>query len=112
MIPCCRLAIIAACMAAFLIPAATAQQTRLPCAPRADVMARLAAEYSERVIFRGIAQTVMMELFWSPTRRSFTVAITRPDRMTCLIMGGESGELVPLPGSMQKSGSEGGRGGA
>ena len=86
----------AAFMAAFLIPAAAAQ-TQLPCAPRADVMARLAAEYSERVIFRGIAQNVMMELFWSPTRRSFTVAITRPDRLTCLIMGGESGELVPPP---------------
>ena len=98
----------AAFMAAFLIPAAAAQ--RVPCAPRADVMARLAAEYSERVIFRGIAQNVMMELFWSPTRRSFTVAITRPDRMTCLIMGGESGELVPLPGSIQKSESGGGDG--
>jgi len=38
-----------------LIPAAAAQQTQLPCATRADVIARLAAEYSKRVIFRGIA---------------------------------------------------------
>ena len=98
-----RAAIIAAFMAAFLIPAAAAQQ--IPCAPRADVMARLADEYSERVIFRGIAQNLMLELFWSPMRQSFTVTITRPDRLTCLIMGGESGELVPPP--VRSEGSDG-----
>jgi len=88
--------LIAAILAAFLIPA-TASAHQIQCGPRAEVIARLASQYSERVIFRGIAQNAMMELYWSPSRRGWTVAVTTPNRVTCLVVGGKTGEPIPVP---------------
>lgn len=86
------LAITAACMAAFLC--APAWTHEIPCSQREKIVSQLQNKYREAVIMRGIVSGSMMELFYSPSRRSWTVLVTRPDGTSCLILGGENAQLI------------------
>ncbi len=65
------------------------------CAPRADVVQRLAEIYGETRRSIGIArQGAVMELFASDQSGSWTITITMPEGVTCLIATGQSFEAL------------------
>lgn len=73
------------------------------CAPRQGVLAQLTQKYGETRRGIGIAGNAqMMELFASATTGSWTITVTLPDGMMCLVATGQSfeplSEALPAPG--------------
>jgi hypothetical protein len=63
------------------------------CGPRDDVIKRLTETYGETRQGIGIArQGAVMEVYASATSGSWTITVTLPDGMTCLIASGQSYE--------------------
>ncbi|WP_170333357.1 hypothetical protein [Ruegeria arenilitoris] len=63
------------------------------CAPREDVVKRLVETYGETRRGLGIArQGAVMEVYASDQTGSWTIAVTLPDGMTCLIATGQAYE--------------------
>ena len=88
-----RLALTAALLAAFFVPAAEAQQ--LPCAPRAEIVPSLQTMFGEQAVFRGVLGGNIFELFLSASG-DWTGLVTRPDMLSCFLIAGEGGEITPL----------------
>ncbi|MFC3117874.1 hypothetical protein [Jhaorihella thermophila] len=73
------------------------------CAPRAQVVERLAAAYGEVPHSIGLtAQGVVVELFASELTGTWTITATRADGRTCLVASGEAFDTIarpaPIPG--------------
>ncbi|WP_319546143.1 hypothetical protein [Ruegeria conchae] len=65
------------------------------CAPRADVIKRSAQTYGETRRGIGIArQSAVMEVFASDQTGSWTIVVTLPEGVTCLIPSGQSFEAL------------------
>ncbi len=65
------------------------------CAPRADVLQRLTEAYGETRRGIGITrQGAVMELFASDQSGSWTITVTLPDGMTCLVASGQAYEQM------------------
>ncbi len=78
------------------IMALAAQQVQAQnCAPREDIIQRLAETYGETRRGIGIArQGAVMEVYASDSSGSWTITVTLPDGVTCLIASGQSYEDV------------------
>lgn len=75
--------------------AANAQTTTASCAEREQVVERLASKYGETRQSVGLARNnSVMEVFASEETGTWTIALTLPDGMTCLIAAGEAFEAV------------------
>jgi len=72
------------------VPAYAAQQ----CAPRAIVVAGLAANYAETPRLMGISGVQMMEVFASDAG-TWTITVTSPEGVTCLVASGGSFRASP-----------------
>ncbi|NVO56548.1 hypothetical protein HW561_12190 [Rhodobacteraceae bacterium B1Z28] len=69
-------------------------QTR-NCAPRADVLERLAGTFGETRKGIGLARRgAVMEVLASDQTGSWTITVTLPDGMTCLVATGQSYETL------------------
>ena len=73
------------------------------CAPRPVVLDRLGEDYGETRQSIGLSgQGAVIEVFASPETGSWTIIVTRPDGITCLVAAGEAFEamagMVPPPG--------------
>jgi len=68
------------------------------CGPRDAVVERLTNQYSEAVHARGLAQngTVFIEVWGSVESGSWTITVTNPAGLTCLIGSGQSFETVEV----------------
>ncbi len=76
----------AASMAAFLLPQAAAAQSL--CGERTAVLAGLAERFAERPAAAGLAANgQIVELLVAPDG-SWTLLLSRPDGVSCLIAGG------------------------
>ncbi|WP_377191268.1 hypothetical protein [Ruegeria meonggei] len=65
------------------------------CAPRSDVVNRLAETYGETRRGIGIArQGAVIEVFTSDRTGSWTITVTLPDGMTCLVASGQTYETM------------------
>ncbi|WP_170573854.1 hypothetical protein [Ruegeria atlantica] len=65
------------------------------CAPREDVMKRLAETYGETRRSIGIArQGAVMEIYASDQTGSWTITVTLPDGITCLVASGQAYEAM------------------
>lgn len=65
------------------------------CAPRQDVIERLAETYGETRRGLGLArQGAVMEIFASDQSGSWTITVTLPDGMTCLVATGQAFEAL------------------
>ncbi len=65
------------------------------CAPRADVIQRLAETYGETRRGIGVArQGAVMEVFASEGTGSWTIVVTLPDGTSCLIASGQGYEAL------------------
>jgi len=66
------------------------------CAPHDDLLAELARIYKERLFAIGVtSRGALIEITVSPSG-TFTVIVTQPPGISCMVMGGEAWELVPL----------------
>lgn len=82
-----------------LAQAQTHAQTQAQCAPREQVLATLSDRYGESRRAIGLAaNATVMEVFASETG-SWTITVTLPDGLQCLVASGEHFEPVqdPLP---------------
>lgn len=63
------------------------------CAPRADVVAHLNEKFSETRQGMGLAaNSTVMEVFASEATGTWTITVTTPQGITCLIASGQSYE--------------------
>ncbi len=80
------------------IMALAAQQVQAAgqnCAPREDVLTRLHETYGETRRGLGLArQGAVMELFASGESGSWTITVTLPNGITCLVTSGQAYEEV------------------
>jgi hypothetical protein len=86
----------------FAAPLATSPAAALQCGQSDAVTITLAERYGEIRHALGLAQNgVVMELYAAPSG-SWTITITRPDGMTCLVAAGDSFQslatALPPPG--------------
>lgn len=84
--------IILAALAVCLAVPAPAQTS---CAPRENVVKRLAEGYGESRQAMGLGgNNAVMEVFASEETGSWTITVTLPNGMTCLLASGQSFENV------------------
>lgn len=63
------------------------------CAPRKTVLERLNNHYGETLQVSGLgANDAVVELFAAPGTGTWTITVTLPNGMTCLVASGESYE--------------------
>lgn len=91
-------------LAMLILIAGGADARSANCAPREVVVDRLATAYGETRHSMGLgAQGAVMEVFASHTSGSWTITVTLPDGLTCLIASGQAFEAMadhlPKPGS-------------
>ncbi|KIC28160.1 hypothetical protein, partial [Leisingera sp. ANG-S5] len=80
-------------LAAVTMAAAPAAAQSRNCAPRDAVIKRLAEKYGESRQSIGMGQQGMvMETFASADTGSWTITVTTPNGMTCLVASGQSYE--------------------
>ena len=69
------------------------------CAPRDTVVDALTNRYEEGVQSRGLAQAGIVETWGNPETGTFTIAVTLPNGMTCMVASGEAFEILdPVTG--------------
>jgi hypothetical protein len=74
---------------------ATAEQQVLSCAQRDDMVKVLAKKYREEPRAVGLAgQSAMIEIFTSKAG-TWTILLTRPDRVSCIVSAGDNWEENP-----------------
>lgn len=85
---------------AALLLSACAAQAAPTCDRRPEVLRQLEDRYSEKPVAIGIANNGgLIELLTTPDGRTWTIVITLPSGMTCLVAAGEDWESYPqLPG--------------
>lgn len=65
------------------------------CAPRDMVVMRLAERYGEARQSMGLAaNNQMVEVFAAPDTGTWTITVTRPDGITCLVASGQAFEAL------------------
>ncbi|WP_166417799.1 hypothetical protein [Cochlodiniinecator piscidefendens] len=76
--------------AAALAPPATAQNARTYCAPRDTIVQTLMGRYAETLYAGGLqSQSNLLEVWSSPESGSFTILMTRPNGISCVMASGE-----------------------
>lgn len=86
---CLGLIVLTAATTAVTTTAATAQSSR-NCAPRAAVVERLASTYGESRQSMGLgANNAVVEVFASAATGSWTITVTTPAGLTCLVASGQ-----------------------
>lgn len=87
-------------LTAILMTKTVQAQTQRNCAPRATVVERLAQGYGETRQSIGLGRdNTMVEVFASLQSGSWTITVTTPTGLTCLIASGQSFE--PLAEALQ-----------
>jgi hypothetical protein len=75
--------------------AQTQAQSQNRCAPRAAVIERLASAFSETRQSIGMAANgTVVEMFASTDTGTWTITLTRPDGVTCLVADGHGFERI------------------
>lgn len=83
-----------AVLAMFSAPALAAHPQPTLCMPHVVFIERLKNEYSERVIFKGIADNGVLEVLVNPLTETWTILATWPDLGTCMWASGTGIEII------------------
>lgn len=98
-----RLSLMAASLVAGSCALAGPAHAAQSCAPREVVVARLAETYGESRRSVGLGPNVMVEVFASDETGTWTITVTSPDGVTCLVASGTAFEtmadMLPTAGS-------------
>lgn len=85
-----------ALIVAALCVGAPAAAQQLACTERSHVVSKLDSLYAERRIAMGLANNGgVIEIFSSQSGESWTIVLTMPNGISCLIAAGESWESLP-----------------
>lgn len=77
---------------------AAAAQQQAQCGPRASVIGTLAEKYGESQRLIGVsADDLVMEVYASDVSRTWTITVTTPQGITCLVVVGRGFEVVAAP---------------
>ena len=92
-----RLLVLAAFVAAFFVPSAARAEPQ--CNTRESVLRQLAEKYGEAPVAIGVTHNgALMEVIAQPGGRTWSIVITSPQGMSCLVAAGEGWRLVePMP---------------
>ncbi|MEM6933720.1 MAG: hypothetical protein AAF526_09040 [Pseudomonadota bacterium] len=83
--------------ASTLLIAADAAAAARICGKREAIVDQLRTKYGETAQSRGLAQGAgMVEIFANNTSGSWTIVVTHPTGMTCLMASGEAFEAMPV----------------
>ena len=75
---------------------ALAQQQQPLCTDRSEVISQLSSQYSEAPVAMGIANNGgVLEILSSQAGTSWTIILTMPNGVTCMIAAGENWESLP-----------------
>ena len=78
-----------------LLTAQLAPAQNRNCAPHDAVVARLATAYNEsRQVIALDARNNVLEVFADPTSGTWTIALTQPGGLTCIVAAGEHYQMV------------------
>src|SRR5690606_7686012 len=70
----------------------------MACSPRADVLAQLAAKFGEAPVSAGLANNGgLLEVLAAPDGVTWTILITMPNGMSCLVAAGEDWQTLAQP---------------
>lgn len=90
-----KLIMICGALAAFGVAATSSAAQQRNCAPREIVVERLASSYGEARQSIGIgAQGAVVETFASQDTGTWTITVTMPNGLTCLVASGQSYETL------------------
>lgn len=74
-----------------------AQEVQNICTDRSEVLGHLATKYSEAPVAMGLANNGgVIEVLASGTGNSWTIIITMPNGVSCMLAAGESWESLPV----------------
>ncbi len=74
-----------------------AQQAMSLCTDRSEVLGHLATKYSEAPVAMGLANNGgVIEVLTSGSGTSWTIIITMPNGVSCMLAAGESWERLPM----------------
>ncbi len=90
----------AALAGALLVASAAAVSARAEpqptCIKRAELLQQLAAKFSEKPVAAGIADNgMLLEVYASLKGETWTVAMTLPNGVTCLVASGQEWQAIP-----------------
>ena len=81
----------ALCSAAALLIPATAMAAPMACSPRQDVLSQLADKFKEAPVAVGLANNGgLLEVLTAGDGATWTIIITMPNGVSCLVAAGES----------------------
>jgi hypothetical protein len=70
---------------------------QMVCTERADVVTHLGKKFSEAPVALGVASNGgVVEVLTNESGESWTIIITMPNGMTCMLASGENWEAIPL----------------
>jgi hypothetical protein len=82
--------------AAMLVAVQPASAQQLACTNRSEVVSHLSSEYSEEPVALGLANNGgVIEILSSKAGKSWTIILTMPNGVACMIAAGESWESLP-----------------
>lgn len=85
--------------AAISIPGSTFAQSAA-CADRDRILERLASDYAESVVARGLTNAgTLLEVTATQDGETWTIVVTAPDGPACLVAAGEAWQPVARPGN-------------
>lgn len=98
-----NLAALTAASVAYLAATSSVAAQARNCGPRAVVVERLAEGYGESRQSIGLgANNAVVEVYASPETGSWTITVTQPNGVTCLVASGQQfealGEVLPTKG--------------
>lgn len=86
-----------AAFAAALLISTPANAEQPPCTKRGNVVDHLGKKYSEAPVAMGLANNGgVLEVLSSPDGTSWTIMITMPNGISCLVAAGENWEAIPI----------------
>ncbi len=75
------------------------------CTMRSAVAERLAEDYAEAPVAAGLASSgAVFEVFTSGDGATWTIVLTQPDGMTCLVAAGEAWTTLPVKFTVKGAG--------
>ena len=91
-----RIAPAIAVTSALLAASSTALAQQPLCTERSEVLSQLSSQYAEAPVAMGIANNGgVLEILSSKSGKSWTIILTMPNGVACMIAAGENWESLP-----------------
>jgi hypothetical protein len=83
------------CIIILLFPISVFAQETQACAERSRVVQKLHEKFGETLRSFGLRDNVVVEVYSSEETGTWTILMTRPDGMSCLLAAGQAWEIIP-----------------